>query len=213
MRKKNTIRLNGSTLNRIIKESVKRVLTEVDWKTAVNAANKSRKNLQRYALNHAFNDVDPYTDYYRVSNIYPTDNYTKRTKPHSGVNTKSVPEREEFIRRMKQADNLAKHANRHIRDYFGSESYYNNLGDIGEEFPEYRLDTGLNDYYDDDHIGLCYYPDGTYGRGAINIPDDEVYKYNFPDSLKTIKKKEQERADFLRGKYKYVKGKGWQLKK
>ena len=210
MRKKNTIRLNESQLHNMISESVKQVLSELDWKTAVNAANKSRKNLQRYALNHAFNDVDPYNDYYRVADMRPQDFYVKRTKPHNYSNVKFVPEREEFIRRMKQADNLAKHANRHIRDYFGSESYYNNLGHIGEEFPEYRLDTGFED---EDGMPLSYYPDGTYGIGIMNIPDDEVYKYNFPDSLKTIKKKEQERNDFLRGKYKYVKGKGWQLKK
>ena len=176
MRKKNTIRLNESQLHNMISESVKQVLSEVDWKTAVNAANKSRKNLQRYALNHAFNDVDPYDDYYRVADMRPQDYYVKRRKPSNYSSVKFVPEREELIRRMKQAHNLAKHANRHIRDYFGSESYYINHGHIGEEFPEYRLDTGLNDYDDDDHIGLCYYPDGTYGRGAINIPDDEVYK-------------------------------------
>lgn len=46
MRKKNTIRLNESTLNRIIKESVKKTVNEVSdnaWKSFTSAANKAYK--------------------------------------------------------------------------------------------------------------------------------------------------------------------------
>ena len=41
--KKNTIRLNENTLRKIVAESVKNVLSEIDWKTYANAANKRRK--------------------------------------------------------------------------------------------------------------------------------------------------------------------------
>ncbi len=37
---KNRIRLTESQLHSIIKESVKQVLSELDWKTYANAANK-----------------------------------------------------------------------------------------------------------------------------------------------------------------------------
>ena len=39
--KRNTIRLNESQLHNMISESVKQVLTELDWKTYANAAKKA----------------------------------------------------------------------------------------------------------------------------------------------------------------------------
>ena len=42
MRKKNTIRLNESQLHNMISESVKQVLSELDWKTYASAADKER---------------------------------------------------------------------------------------------------------------------------------------------------------------------------
>lgn len=41
--KKNVVKLNENTLRRIVAESVKNVLSEIDWKTYANAANKRRK--------------------------------------------------------------------------------------------------------------------------------------------------------------------------
>ena len=47
MKKRNTIRLNESTLNRIIKESVKRTVNEVTrngWKSITTAGKKASKS-------------------------------------------------------------------------------------------------------------------------------------------------------------------------
>ena len=41
--KKNIVKLNENTLKQIVAESVKNVLSEIDWKTYANAANKRRK--------------------------------------------------------------------------------------------------------------------------------------------------------------------------
>ena len=43
MRKRNTIRLNESKLHNMISESVKQVLSELDWKTYASAASKAKK--------------------------------------------------------------------------------------------------------------------------------------------------------------------------
>ena len=40
---RNKVRLTESQLHNVIKESVKQVLTELDWKTYANAANKMRR--------------------------------------------------------------------------------------------------------------------------------------------------------------------------
>ena len=39
---RNRVRLTESQLHNVIKESVKQVLSELDWKTYANAANKMR---------------------------------------------------------------------------------------------------------------------------------------------------------------------------
>lgn len=62
--KKQTIRLSEAQLHRVIKESVNKVLSELDWKTYANAARKSKErgdSFDRYynfgkAANDAFND-------------------------------------------------------------------------------------------------------------------------------------------------------------
>lgn len=93
---KRTIRLTESDLHRVIKESVKQCLTELDWKTYANAANKSSKRSgisywrdKGYDLPDAFKKAvrhrqrvkqfgdaakDAFGDQYGYSNGMPYDN-------------------------------------------------------------------------------------------------------------------------------------------
>lgn len=49
MRKRNTIRLNESQLHNMISESVKQVLSELDWKTKMNyAQGRARQGDEAY---------------------------------------------------------------------------------------------------------------------------------------------------------------------
>lgn len=52
---KKTIRLNESDLHRIVKESVNRILTELDWKTYANAA---RKRAEQGASDYDIHQLD-----------------------------------------------------------------------------------------------------------------------------------------------------------
>lgn len=79
--KQNTIKLNEAQLKQVIAESVKNVLSELDWKTYVNARDKARergehKRAMKFgnAADNAFNDefayADKYGDKYGEGSVY-----------------------------------------------------------------------------------------------------------------------------------------------
>lgn len=201
---KQNIKLNESSLRNIITESVKQILSELNWKTVTNAANKSRANLQQMALNHAYNDVDRIGRYATTTGVRPQDRYARMKNGHVDFEN----ERNEFIRKMKQADNLANFADKSIKDHFGSQSYYNNLNGVGNEFPAYRKSKRYYDeegnYVDDDIVD--YFPNSDHAHGDL----DDYPLSNMP---KSYQEKAKEIDDFQNGKYKYNKKYGeWELK-
>lgn len=185
---KKTIRLTESDIRRMIMEAI----NELDWKTAVNAANISRNNTKSRLANTALRDIF-HKPYYADKLISNDDR---------GIKKDGDDYDKETIRRMKQSHNLSKLADKAIRDKFGFQSYYDDLNGFGMEQPV------LRDYLDPDtYTGLVSYSPKwddkrvTYYKGGdtsdlSNMPQD------FQDKANEIN-------DFVKGKYKYEKGKGW----
>ena len=68
---KRTIRLTESDLHRIVKESVNKLITELDWKTYQNAAKKAHlKALDDYGYGQPNYDKDKSSEYFRKSNEF-----------------------------------------------------------------------------------------------------------------------------------------------
>lgn len=143
---KNKIRLTESQLHNMISESVKQVLSELDWKTYASAADKER------------------------------DKHLYDTRP---------------IKRLDAFNDAASKAL--------SKKYNQKLETTSQTWnPKYRFVKSLDDYW---ALGSC--PTG---------PDDD-YIENDRHPNPIYKKIGREVNDFNHGKYEYVKGKGWQLKK
>ena len=169
MRKKNKIRLNESQLHNIISESVKQVLSELDWKTAVNAARKATGKIPYYAVNHALNDLsnDELDFGYRRFKYFDSPRkYNSKYLPRAAKSTRRFPERDEFVRRLKQADNLNQHAAMAVQNQLGDNvEYYNYNNDRDLKFPVlyyYGYDDSGNLKTSDKPIGgrgsgVCWY--------------------------------------------------------
>lgn len=151
---KKRIRLTESDLHRIVNESVKSILTELDWRTYASAAMKARK--RAYAAENDKN-VDNYNKYSDMARNFDRGTERALNKQYGGrhgVNTDSEP-RQEF--RSYDDNPFSIENNTAWRPFEGYE----------EEWPPYA--------------------------------DRELDK---PGST--------EIADFVKGKNKYIKGKGWQ---
>ena len=94
--KKNRIRLTESQLHNIIKESVKQMLSELDWKTYQNAAKKSHlKALDNY-YNMPYDEYDNEMDRssrfrHAAEDAFNKDYGTNDTKLHSGMHGSKKP--------------------------------------------------------------------------------------------------------------------------
>ena len=107
---KRTVRLTESELKSITTESVKNIISELDWKTKVYAANKAHKQAR--------------DKIYITGEYGPQDGrYYKRGRFVNG--------KEETERRLKQANSLSKYANECIKQEFGKGAYYNDSNGIG----------------------------------------------------------------------------------
>lgn len=200
---KKLIRLTESDLHRIVKESVNRILTEMDWKTVVNAANKSRADFKDMVTKDAMGKLDPYGTYSDLTGQYGPYDWFKRDvlKGHN-TSLRWVNKDDEIKRKMKQADNLSRYADKAIKDRFGKESYYNNHNGIGKEYPEYNEIVKNKECYGEPEF-LRYYPNDDYVRGDFDDYELTSMPQKYQDNAKEIN-------DFQNGKFKYKKGKGWQ---
>lgn len=182
MKKKQVIRLTESDLHRVINESVKQVLSELDWKTYNSAYEKqasrgydrnhpSRDNNFKKAAQKAFNDQFAYEDengYY----IGKVDGTPINTNPY-------LPK------------DFHTHAQVRHKDGYGYDT----------------LDYGYNEpRYENGYDGT---PSGYYNLNHRNI-DDYYDKMGEVGKKARIGNKEME--NYRNGNYEYQKGKGWQKK-
>ena len=201
---KNIMKINESQLRKIIQESVKNVLSELDWKTAVNAANKSRKKVYDLAARKGLTDIDVEAhsakgpDGWRIHR--GNTGHFPFTSERDGRRREDLEK--ELKRRIAQSDRLANYANKKIKDRFGGQSYYNNYNGVGNEFPELRM----GQYHYDPELDK-----------VSSVYPDYYYQYHYRDEdmsdmPKDFQDKAKEMGDFHQGKYDYTPEKGWHLK-
>ena len=188
---KSRIKLTESQLHNVIKESVKQVLSELDWKTYANAAKKreaqgnwqSADNL-RDQMVHSFNDKYGESDYeYDYNNGSP------------------IKKSATF-----QMDNGAMGPKGGLK--FDSEITQTGRG--GFKVPQYinrRYRSGLEGYDDDDYPqGQWYYQQG--------MTDADKKAKQQPSWSNKVRDKAMQGVydvdKYYNGQSKYVKGKGWQ---
>ena len=200
---KQMIRLTESDLHRIVKESVNKILTEMDWRTVVNAANKSRADFNDMVTRRAMGKLDPYGRYSELTGQYGphSDHVLKRSWKSPKGSTRWVNKDDEIQRKMKQAINLSKFADDAIKDRFGKDSYYNNMNGVGKEFPAFRK-MRRNKEFGEPEV-LDYFPNNDYVEGEYDNYELTSMPQKYQDKAKEIN-------DFQNGKSKYIKGKGWQ---
>ena len=195
---KKKIKLTESDLHKIIKESVNQILTELDWRTAVSAANKARTGFRDRTIKDAMGKFDPMGKHSELTGQYGP--YSNREAKRSSKGVRWVDRDEETRRRAAQAENLSDFADKAIKYKFGADSYYNNLNGFGKEYPAMRRYYKNKDYDIKDMVD--YYPNDEYAHGEY---DD----YKLTDMPQNFQDKAKEINDFQNGTTKYRKGYGW----
>lgn len=221
--KKNRIRLSESQLHRVIKESVKQVLSELDWKTYANAASK-RYNQGKYdnaeelgkAARDAFNRDYGYDKHYR--------DYDYDKENDGGDKYEMTSFYDE-----RQPDRYISHYGGRFGDEFrGDEPIFDT-----EEYPNQKANRlygspirtrhyaadNLSDYDGKHYTDIEtneFNKEGNYITTKKLTPKGGMY-YNFgkKDPSSNNGKKARERGNndisqYVNGKSQYVKGKGWQ---
>lgn len=160
---KKLIRLTEGDLHRIVKESVNKVLTELDWRTYANAAKKSREQAST-DWDRAKEDPYDYSHYH---------NYDKHST------------------RARNFDNAAAEA-------------------LGKQYGgRYSVNT------DDSHIQRFHrYPDSEIDVSHFAHRPMNGHEEDWPAYSTTIHDNDhignKDISNFVNGRSKYVKGKGWQ---
>lgn len=188
---KQTIRLNESELKRIIDESVKGVINELDWKTYMSAAQK-RKEQGNYKKAGDLSDYanQQFGKQYDINNAEEherggkgTGNVIHNGRTRVNFNGGRVG--------MYQYDNTG--AERYHQKSVGQ--YQSDQDEIGNDFQG----NTQNDY----SKNIRPYDEPRQTRNQRYLPMSN----NFRNKLNTMTK---DMFDFYNGKSKYVKGQGWQ---
>ena len=184
---KNKIRLTESQLHNMISESVKQVLSELDWKTYASAADKARDK--------RLNNKDDY-DAYRN---------TEREDAFNDAASKALSKKYNLrdVETYGDKDNPKKR----IVKRFGSTSFTSDRD--GVDFNDGELhtfgDMSKHGYaFPRPKDWIDYVMDSPYWRNRSDKERKDAYQNN---------EMNYDIDAFNHGKYKYVKGKGWQLKK
>lgn len=182
MNKKNTIRLTESELKRVISESVKQVISELDWKTKQWAADERqrRDNDVYYKRKNS-----PYYNKYQKQNLDPANNRYANNQLEAAKEFNKRYGLEDYERDTDGAFTARSVA---MDTMGGLNATYATTKQTGKRNGEngwHTRDTtfGNNKFDTDD----------TRTRNAYNRAKDELNKYE-------------------NGDYEYVKGKGWILK-
>jgi len=183
---KKLIRLTESDLHRIVKESVNKVLTELDWKTYANYANRRRAQGE-WSKADAGDDaaIDAFNKKYHASD-YENRNGLERSANFSMSNG---------------ADGAKKYD-------LGYRSSVKNNGDYQQYINRHR-ESGL---YEPFYKDQTYNQGEWYGQHGMN--DDDVKNTNNMGWSQDVKSKMNQGIRdvdrFQKGQSKYVKGQGWQ---
>lgn len=193
---KKRVRLTESDLHRIVKESVNKVLTELDWKTYANAAKKSHEraldiarkpeNSNLFTYSYSNDDEKTYNKNYKRSDDF-TDAAKKAFDSKYGYNdgtTKIESERE-------------------IIPMLNGVAGYENGGVWRGEWDD--IEGG--------YVGGCEPNIGAkfWGKGNPDIYYNGRLKNQ--DALDAYDRAKEEMGNYYKDKYTYHKGKGWVLKR
>ena len=196
---KKVIRLTENDLHRIVKNSVKKVLTELDWKTYHSAAKKSSTNPTRaskfsQAAEKAFNKQYGFND---SEDLYGSDYYAGSVSKKYGLDD-STPQYPSTKLRLKPS-------------WSDKEDVYSYNPGSSEEFP---LGSFKKNYNYDIPYGNAnpkyQFGDGDAGNGFMAR---KAATHGETKGPQNIDLGNQELYDFENDNYEYQKGKGWQKKK
>ena len=192
---KRIIRMTESDLHQLVKESVNKILTELDWKTYASAAEKQHDK-----------------NYKKIRGKYDTDRENRFKKAAAdtfnrdyGVNTDPT-------------DNLSPNQNSyHMLDkgwtrfnhYPQATFTTRTVGDVNDKG---GYDDEYNTYMKEKGLGVTHDIDA--GHGGMGKYHTSAYNPNFSNSINGDLKTAHERGnkeidDYVNGKYNYQKGKGW----
>lgn len=205
--KKNIVKLTESELKQIITESVKKIISEMDWKTYANAARKSSFNdLNRYSK-FSNKASDEFNKKYNYSNSYsPKDNIGITSTNIDGINPDDVlktnnPDNpyETWTYGDIPIEYYERYSNEPEHEW--DEEYVDDNGNIktshrkidNGEWKTYRPIRRTNGNNIDN-------------KNLQNLPDYKKLKQKYTDA-------NDEFENYLNGNYKYIKGKGWTLNK
>ena len=235
MSKKNVIRLTESQLREMISESVKNIISELDWKTYRNAAEKNKEREGEYEemwwkIQQQIDNAVKRDDWETVEKLKRKQNaYTnKQIRGSNFLSASDIAFDDKFLK------NTIDRLNNSDEDYT---TFAMKRHDDGSDFtPEPRVDSYGNIHhgtYFEPHgkVGGKYYDDViTYGKwdkkrrdsyevgseyngqDSEAVSDDFLKSKGFPDNeINDIEKARREIRRYRNGDYKYTKDKGWHL--
>ena len=188
MNRKRTVRLTESELKSIITESVKNIISELDYKTGINAARKNKEMEDEYAR-----------QYLELKDAIKNGD-VPREEGEKKLNV--------LFNKIRRTNKFSTYASKQFND-----TYLPNTKRAGMQYdPKY--DSIEMDYYDTANGRDGYYGLGTTAKGShkmsVNTLTDRGYS---KDDIADIMAANDEIADFERGNYDYTPGKSWSLKK
>ena len=233
--KKNKIKLGESQLRKIVAESVKKVLSEIDWKTYRNAQEKNRERENEYDENYW-----KLQDAIEAAHKRGDDKEVQKLQRRQDKMVKNSLRTSKFGFASNDAFNDEFFANSHDRfNKLNGKSFapFKNTDDGSYSTPEPWVDDSGNIHngsYFDGHgkIGGKYFDDtieysklgrGGYGNvtydGEMNgddntaYSDEELNSLGIPDNeINDIEKARREIRSYRNGDYTYDNEKGWHLK-
>lgn len=184
------IRLTESQLHRVIKESVNRLLTELNWKTYQNAAKKAKeRGDERFDKFEKASD-DEFNMRYRPINR----NGCKKTWKLSKRGNKLMGDKDDTY--YDWDDGVRHDVNQHSEKSYPNGKWNSTYKDIDYFGREDNSAAHYKPYTD-----MFVYETQPYNTGYARWSRDK-----FNDADKDL-------DDYFNGDYEYQKGKGWQLKK
>ena len=206
---KKLVRLTESDLHKIVKESVNQVLTELDWKTYMNAADKSYERGPMFQTYVNPNESPKRNERSRRFAKAAEDTLNRDfgyNRTYKSGNKGSLRFSTPHDRPDYQYDDDMGYTNNRRKVHFVADKTYPDGGRISDVGP--RGGWGY-----DDHTYIEYPDkDSSWGyRLGDRVPKSDIYKGDakFKDA---INKGESEIRHYRNGDYEYQKGKGWELK-
>lgn len=206
---KQIIRLTESELHQMVKESVNKILTELDWKTYMNAAKKSYEDgpmFQTYANPNESPKRNERSRRFAKAAEDALNRDYGYDKTYKSGNKGSLSFSTPHDRHDSDYDDVMRNPNS-PKAHFVADKVYQDGGRISDVGP--RGGWGYNDHT------YIEYPDkeSSWGyRLGDRVPKSDIYKGD-SKFRNAIDKGESELNHYYDDDYEYNKGKGWQLKK